>query len=76
MEFTDEEVEKMVASFKALGVKPKADTPEDLRSWLAAMPLQGLCPLHLLSARPTHVIRPLWSLWSEVVVLLRWSKGD
>lgn len=36
MEFTEEEVNEMVASFKALGVKPKAETPDALKAWLAS----------------------------------------
>ncbi|KAL3880119.1 hypothetical protein ACJMK2_032388 [Sinanodonta woodiana] len=35
MEFTDEEVQNILETFKALKVKPKADTPEDFAKWLA-----------------------------------------
>lgn len=35
MEFTPEEGEQLLEAFKALGVKPKADTPEDLQRWMA-----------------------------------------
>ena len=35
MEFTDEEVQNILGAFKALKVKPKADTPEDFSKWMA-----------------------------------------
>ncbi|KAL3841536.1 hypothetical protein ACJMK2_019663 [Sinanodonta woodiana] len=35
MEFTDEEVQNILGAFKALKVKPKADTPEDFAKWMA-----------------------------------------
>ena len=34
MEFSEEEANRLVESFKALGVKPKSDSPEDLRQWM------------------------------------------
>jgi hypothetical protein len=35
MEFTEEEVQNILGAFKALKVKPKADTPEDFAKWMA-----------------------------------------
>ncbi|KAL3885490.1 hypothetical protein ACJMK2_025543 [Sinanodonta woodiana] len=35
MEFTDKEVQNISGAFKALKVKPKADTPEDFSKWMA-----------------------------------------
>ena len=34
-EFTTEEVENIITAFKEMGVKPKADTAEDLKQWMA-----------------------------------------
>lgn len=33
-EFSKEEIDNLVSAFKQLKVKPKADTPEDLRNWM------------------------------------------
>ncbi|OWF54733.1 Paraneoplastic antigen-like protein 5 [Mizuhopecten yessoensis] len=33
-EFTEEEIGKLVSSFKELGVKPKADSASDLKDWM------------------------------------------
>ena len=35
MEFTEEEIQNILGAFKALKVKPKADTPEDFAKWMA-----------------------------------------
>ncbi|KAL3865581.1 hypothetical protein ACJMK2_042956 [Sinanodonta woodiana] len=35
MEFTDQEVQNILGAFKALKVKPRADTPEDFAKWMA-----------------------------------------
>ena len=34
MEFTDEESAQLVGMFRTLGVKPKSDSPEDLKRWM------------------------------------------
>lgn len=34
VEFTNEEIDNIIDQFKAMGVKPKADTPEDLKQWM------------------------------------------
>ena len=34
MEFSEEEQTKIMDAFKALGVKPKADSPQDLQTWM------------------------------------------
>ena len=35
-EFTTEEVAALISAFKALGSKPKCDTPDDLKAWMSA----------------------------------------
>lgn len=40
-EFSEEEVDKMVQSFKTLGVKPKGDSPEELKSWMVQLVASG-----------------------------------
>lgn len=40
-DFTEEEVNKMVESFKQLGVKPKAGSAEDLRNWMLGVVASG-----------------------------------
>ncbi|MES9879827.1 MAG: hypothetical protein ABW185_03010 [Sedimenticola sp.] len=42
LEYSDEEVKALVDSFKALGVKPKADTPEDLKAWMSDLVASGM----------------------------------
>ena len=33
-EFTPEEMDNIIGAFKTLGVKPKADTPDDFAAWM------------------------------------------
>lgn len=40
-EFTSEEISDMVESFKKLGVKPKAETPDALKEWMLALAASG-----------------------------------
>ena len=40
-DLSTEEVEKMEESFKKIGVKPKCESPEELKSWMVELVSSG-----------------------------------
>ncbi len=55
MDFSEEQVDQLVEAFKGLGVKPKTDSAEDLKAWMAGMVAAGGIGAHTVTTpSPMH----------------------
>ncbi|MES9884870.1 MAG: hypothetical protein ABW185_28830 [Sedimenticola sp.] len=69
VEYSEDEVKALVESFKAIGVKPKADTPEALKAWMTDLVASGrisskVDPTPHLGPTPPYAYVPKLSYFS------------